>query len=1133
MLAAVISMSTMATAQRENDQRTLTTRVADLLAQLPAKNSEQLTASMDEVAAMGKNGLLQMTDMLAAPGKGNNTGLEYALGGFSFYVSQAGREDWRKMSVEAYCQSLQKATDEEVKAFLIRQLQLVGKNDAVACLQGYLKDERLSSPAAKALVNISTPQAQEALLQALQGAQGESRLALVEALGDVRYAKAVPALTPLAESQDVKLNKLALYALANIADPSSEGVLAKAAQQTNYTFNNSTATAAYLLYTHRLAENGKQEQAASIAQSLLSSSAQANQVHTRTAALSLLADIQGEKSVGLLVDAAADKNPEYRAAALKFAGDYITPATTAMWVKKIKKADPEVQAGIITMLGMNKATSALPATLKALKSRNDEVKLAAIGAVGYMGDEKALNALLKAMRKSNDQETGAIKEALLMMEVDGLTDAVADALPKVSANAQAALLEVLGNRAASGRIDAVFNYVNNKNQEVRMAALDALAHMATKENLPRLFSVLNETSQPEEVSAVQKAIVAAVSEYEGQAQQADLVLQQIESTPAEKKPLYFNILASIGGEKALSAVSGAFDGGDATLKQAAVAALSGWSDVSATNALYRISQTTDNAAYLEQALNGYTRAVSASKYPAAQKLLLLRKGMEVAKTPAQKKLILTEIGKNRTFPALIYAGQFLDEPALQQEAAQAVMSIALSDKNFQGDVVRELLNKTIGLLKGADSEYQVQSIRKFLAEMPEGKGFVSLFNGKDLTGWKGLVGNPIERAKMDAKTLAQKQEAADKQMRSDWAVENGEIVFVGKGYDNLTTQKKYGDIEMFIDWKIYDEGTKDGDAGIYLRGTPQVQMWDTSRVKDGAQVGSGGLYNNQTNPSKPLKVADNALGEWNNFHIIMKGDRVTVYLNGELVTDNVILENYWNRAQPIFAEEQLELQAHGSRVSYRDIYVRELPRTEQFKLSAAEQKEGFKVLFDGTNMHHWQGNTNDYVIENGELVVHEPKFGSGGNLYSKEEYSDFVFRFEFKLTPGANNGLGIRTPLEGDAAYEGMEVQILDNDADIYRTLKDYQYHGSVYGVLTAKRGFLKPVGEWNYQEVTVKGSKVKVVLNGTTILDGDFAKAIKNGTLDGEKHPGLKRSKGHIAFLGHGSTVWFKNIRIKDLSKK
>jgi hypothetical protein len=156
--------------------------------------------------------------------------------------------------------------------------------------------------------------------------------------------------------------------------------------------------------------------------------------------------------------------------------------------------------------------------------------------------------------------------------------------------------------------------------------------------------------------------------------------------------------------------------------------------------------------------------------------------------------------------------------------------------------------------------------------------------------------------------------------------------------------------------------------------------------------------------------------------------------------------------------------------------------------------------------------------------------GSNRNLYTKKEYGDFVFRFEFMLTPGANNGLGIRTPLEGDAAYQGMELQILDNDAPIYEKLKVYQYHGSVYGVIPAKRGFLKPVGEWNQQEVIAEGDNIKVILNGTTILDGNIREVAKNGTADGKEHPGLFNIKGHIGFLGHGSIVKFRNIRVKEL---
>jgi hypothetical protein len=378
---------------------------------------------------------------------------------------------------------------------------------------------------------------------------------------------------------------------------------------------------------------------------------------------------------------------------------------------------------------------------------------------------------------------------------------------------------------------------------------------------------------------------------------------------------------------------------------------------------------------------------------------------------------------------------------------------------------------------------------------------------------------------MSSADLAKKQAEANLKMVENWTVKDGMIVFNGKG-DNLCSVKDYGDFDLVVDWRI----TKEGDSGLYLRGTPQVQVWDTSRVDVGAQVGSGGLYNNQKNPSKPLKVADNPVGEWNTFRVTMVGENVTVYLNGELVVDNVPLENYWDRSQPIFKTGAIELQAHGNELAFRDIYVREI-NAKTIGLTETEISEGFEALFNGKNLDGWQGNKTDYFAQNGEMVVN-PERGGHGNLFTEKEYSDFNFRFEFQLTPGANNGLGIRAPLEGDAAYVGMELQILDNTAAIYANLHDYQYHGSVYGVIPAKRGFLNPVGEWNSQEVIVKGSKIKVILNGETILDGDIKEASKNGTLDGNEHPGLLRDKGYIGFLGHGSELKFRNLRIKDLNK-
>jgi hypothetical protein len=259
----------------------------------------------------------------------------------------------------------------------------------------------------------------------------------------------------------------------------------------------------------------------------------------------------------------------------------------------------------------------------------------------------------------------------------------------------------------------------------------------------------------------------------------------------------------------------------------------------------------------------------------------------------------------------------------------------------------------------------------------------------------------------------------------------------------------------------------------------------------------------------------------------MKGEKVTVYLNGVKVTDEVTLENYWDRKQPIFPTEQIELQAHGTYVAYRNIYLRELP-DEKTLITPEELADGFLPVFNGKDLTGWIGNIAGYQAEQGAIVIHPEK--SGGNLYSENTYGDFVLRFDFQLTPGANNGIGIRAPLTGDAAYVGMEIQVLDSEHPKYSQLQPYQYHGSVYGVIPARRGFLLPTGEWNREEISIKGNQIKVTLNDTVITEGDLIAASKNGTMDHKEHPGLLRAEGHIGFLGHGDVVRFKNIRIKKL---
>ena len=216
------------------------------------------------------------------------------------------------------------------------------------------------------------------------------------------------------------------------------------------------------------------------------------------------------------------------------------------------------------------------------------------------------------------------------------------------------------------------------------------------------------------------------------------------------------------------------------------------------------------------------------------------------------------------------------------------------------------------------------------------------------------------------------------------------------------------------------------------------------------------------------------------------------------------------------------------------------------QLTDEERKQGFEMLFDGTNLDKWQGDLEGYTPVNGTIYV-SANYGSTGNLYTKKEYRNFVYRFEFCfLREGVNNGVGVRTPMGVDAAYDGMcEVQILDHDAPMYAKLREYQVHGSVYGVISAKRIVHKPLGEWSTEEICVEGDRIKVTVNGEVIVDGNIRRACKGHnvapdggkknpyTVDHKNHPGMFNKKGYISFCGHGEGLKIRNVRILDLGDK
>ncbi len=407
-------------------------------------------------------------------------------------------------------------------------------------------------------------------------------------------------------------------------------------------------------------------------------------------------------------------------------------------------------------------------------------------------------------------------------------------------------------------------------------------------------------------------------------------------------------------------------------------------------------------------------------------------------------------------------------------------------------------------------------------------GFTAIFNGRDLNGWYGLPQiDPAKLAAMRADERAQKRAADDVEFRRHWSVENGELVNDGQG-PFATTDRDHGDIELRLEYRTVAKA----DSGIYLRGTPQVQIWDTTEAggkwKQGADKGSGALWNNSPGtPGKdPLKLADKPFGEWNSLRIVQAGERTWVWLNDTLPVDGARMENFWDRTSPLPRTGPIQLQTHGGEIRWRNVFLRELPAAEVTTLLSGRAEAGFVSIFNGKDFTGWAGPVGNYEVVDGAVVC-KPK--SGGTIFTKETYADCVVRFEFKLPPAGNNGLAIRYPGEGDTAYVGMtELQVLDTGAPVYAKLDPRQGHGSAYGMAAARQGYQRPVGEWNFQEVAVKGSTIVVELNGTRILNADLSKVTE--FLDAKAHPGKDRTQGHFGLAGHNDPVAFRNLRIKPL---
>jgi HEAT repeat protein len=449
-------------------------KINRILQRLPAADQQQLDSCMMQITALGTGGLTEMALMLRAPGKGNNTKLQYALHGYAAYISAAAREDIRKNAIKAWGKALKLTLQADNKTFLIRELALFGDNTAVSVLQPYLLTERYCDATVRALTRIGGSATLIAMEAALNKAKGKCELGLVKALGDLRYLGAEGAIAMRTKSADTVLKRTALFALANIASEGSEPVLEAAAEKSAFGYDATGATAAYLQFVTNLGHNWPTAPALAAANKILRRCKADSLVHVRIAALKIIADIMEDGALPTLMMAVDSKDPAYSAAALALAARNLNATNAESWVQKGERSEGKTKAAIITMLAGSKQRAAISLLTKALKDQDPQVRMAAINAAGQLQSIEMISPLLTAMRSADTTEVKAIGNTLLSLRSRGVPDQIAVALQHTPPFAQITLLQILVQKRANDKERFIRMLLNSQDPAVVEAARAAL-----------------------------------------------------------------------------------------------------------------------------------------------------------------------------------------------------------------------------------------------------------------------------------------------------------------------------------------------------------------------------------------------------------------------------------------------------------------------------------------------------------------------------------------------------------------------------------------------------------------------------------------------------------------------------------
>ncbi|MBU0641497.1 MAG: HEAT repeat domain-containing protein [Planctomycetes bacterium] len=667
-----VALATFAADGRANEKDP--DRVAAVLELLPAETAKQMTGLQAGLARLDAGDIEMLCGMLVAPGTGDDTKPRLALHALTFYVGGPGHEAERGRFVRALGGFLEGDAPTPAKAFLVRQLQLVGDETAVPYLAKQLADEDLCLAVAQTLAVIGGDEAKKTLRDALPEAGGRSRVAIIDALGLLQDHAALPLLRRLADSDDAQTRLAVAWALANQGEEPARDADAGTPASL---YSRSRQDALLFRSVERRGEDHDSEQAADwLRAQLVPTPARSLAAHLRCAALWTAAEIGGAAAIEAIVSGIADGDAEVRAAAMNIAVGLEGAGVTEALVAQLREAAVDARAGLLEVLERRGDASALPAAIEALQDQHQAVRLAAVSAAAALGQERALGALVAFLEKAERPERDAVKQALVGMRGAEICEKIAVLLPESAARVQAVLLNVLADRRATGQLDVIFAATTHADKAVRLAAVEAVGDMADETMVPKLLSLLNSPPSACDRDAIEQALSATCNRAESGQRTAPL-LAALEPAETAHYCSLLRVLGRVGGAEALRVVKQARGDSRNEVTDAAFRALYEWPDAAAAKDMLSIAGTTEELRHHVLVMRSFARLVGEDESLAVQeRLALYQDGMAATRRADERKLLLARLGEVRDGRAVAVLEPYLTDGELAGEAAAALVNVA-------------------------------------------------------------------------------------------------------------------------------------------------------------------------------------------------------------------------------------------------------------------------------------------------------------------------------------------------------------------------------------------------------------------------------------------------------------------------